>query len=184
MDWSTSRNCHGRAVNNPNVVVHVGQTVQVQVLHVDVETQRIGLSIKRTRPDPWSDAEERYQPGQLVTGVVAHLAKFGAFVRLEPGVEGLIHISELAQGTVDNPADVVTEGAKSRGFGAECGTSTAPSWSESEAGAARSGRRGGRASGGDGCSEQQRNRPPSPRKSIRSRMMRTNRPPYWMLRYK
>jgi small subunit ribosomal protein S1 len=97
-------------VSNPNAVVRVGQDVQVQVLHVDIDAQRIGLSIKRTRPDPWSNVGERYRPGQIVRGTVAHLAKFGAFVEVEPGVEGLIHVSELADGDYGDPSNIVAEG--------------------------------------------------------------------------
>jgi len=86
--------------------------VQVQVLHVDPDTQRIGLSIKRLQPDPWVVAVDKYAPGQLVRGTVAHVAKFGAFVELEPGVEGLIHISELADIAVAEPLKVVHAGDK------------------------------------------------------------------------
>ncbi len=97
-------------VDHPNTVASVGQQVQVQVLHVDPDTQRIGLSIKRLQPDPWVAAVTKYQPGQLVRGKVAHVAKFGAFVELEPGVEGLVHLSELADGDFGDPANVVSPG--------------------------------------------------------------------------
>lgn len=97
-------------VANPNSVLSVGQQVQVQVLHVDPDTQRIGLSIKRLQPDPWVVAVDKYAPGQLVRGTVAHVAKFGAFVELEPGVEGLVHLSELADGDFGDPANIVSPG--------------------------------------------------------------------------
>ncbi len=99
-------------VNHPRDVLHVGQQVEVEVLRVDRERQRIGLSLKRTQPDPWNSVASRYRVGQTVEGVLTHLAKFGAFVELEPGVEGLIHISELAEGTVEDPAQVVSEGER------------------------------------------------------------------------
>jgi len=99
-------------VNHPRDVLRVGQEVQVQVLRVDQERQRIGLSLKRTQPDPWSSIATRYRAGQVIDGVVTHLAKFGAFVEIEPGVEGLIHVSELAEGNIEDPAQVVSEGER------------------------------------------------------------------------
>ena len=97
-------------IEDPNTLATVGQEVQVQVLHVDLETQRIGLSIKRLHADPWTEAVERYHPGEVVTGTVAHIAKFGAFVELEPGVEGLVHLSELAEGEFGDPSNVLSPG--------------------------------------------------------------------------
>ena len=97
-------------IRHPSEVVKVGQQVEVLVLQVDREAQRISLSLKRLQADPWTQVASKYRAGQLVKGIVTHLAKFGAFAELEPGVEGLIHISELAEGNVNDPADVVTEG--------------------------------------------------------------------------
>jgi len=97
-------------VNHPRDVLQVGQEIEVEVLRVDQERQRIGLSLKRTQPDPWRSIATRYQAGQTIEGVVTHLAKFGAFVELEPGVEGLVHVSELADGNVDDPGQIVSEG--------------------------------------------------------------------------
>ena len=95
----------------PKDVLRVGQEVEVYVLNVDRERNRIGLSMKRLRADPWSDLEQRFQPGQLVRGTITNLAKFGAFARIDEGVEGLIHISELTNDrSVTNPGDVVREG--------------------------------------------------------------------------
>lgn len=99
-------------VNHPRDVLQVGQEVEVEVLRVDQERQRIGLSLKRTQPDPWLSIDSRFSAGQVVEGVVTHLAKFGAFVELEPGVEGLVHVSELADGNVEDPAQVVSEGER------------------------------------------------------------------------
>jgi small subunit ribosomal protein S1 len=95
---------------HPKEVLRVGQTVEVMVLRVDREAEKIALSLKRTRPDPWESVAARYRPGQLVQGTVSHLVKFGAFVELEPGVEGLVHASELAEGDFGDPSNVVTEG--------------------------------------------------------------------------
>ncbi len=97
-------------VNHPSEVLHVGQEVEVQVLSVDKEKKKIALSIKRAEVDPWTTVEQRYQPGQLVTGVVTKIAPFGAFARIEDGIEGLIHHSELTPGT--DPKSVLHEGAQ------------------------------------------------------------------------
>jgi len=99
-------------VNHPRDVLRVGQEVQVEILRVDRERQRIGLSLKRTQPDPWKSIASRYKAGQVIEGVVTHLAKFGAFVELEPGVEGLVHVSELAEGSIEDPGQIVSEGER------------------------------------------------------------------------
>jgi len=85
-------------VNHPSEVLHVGQEVEVQVLGVDKEKKKIALSIKRAEVDPWTTVDQRYTPGQVVTGVITKIAPFGAFARIEDGIEGLIHLSELPQG--------------------------------------------------------------------------------------
>ncbi len=85
-------------VNHPSEVLHIGQEVEVQVLGVDKEKKKIALSIKRAEVDPWTTVDQRYQIGQLVKGVVTKIAPFGAFARVEDGVEGLIHLSELLPG--------------------------------------------------------------------------------------
>ncbi|NMC02591.1 MAG: S1 RNA-binding domain-containing protein, partial [Chloroflexi bacterium] len=82
-------------IENPAEVYHVGQRIKVKVLSVDRERQRIALSIKALTPDPWETAEQRYTIGKLVEGKVSQMADFGIFVELEPGVEGLLHNSEL-----------------------------------------------------------------------------------------
>lgn len=99
-------------VAHPREVLEVGQEIDVHVLSVDQERQRVALSLKRLQPDPWVSVEERYQEGQLVEGVITHLAKWGAFASLvgDEAIEGLIHISELAQGPVVNPRDVIEPG--------------------------------------------------------------------------
>jgi small subunit ribosomal protein S1 len=85
-------------VNHPSEVLHVGQEVEVQVLSVDKEKKKIALSIKRAEVDPWTTVEQRYTPGQVVIGTVTKIAPFGAFARIEDGIEGLIHLSELTPG--------------------------------------------------------------------------------------
>ena len=96
-------------VNHPSEVLKVGQEVEVQVLSVDKEKKKIALSIKRAEIDPWTTVEQRYQIGQVVKGTVTKIAPFGAFARIEDGVEGLIHLSELPAGQQD-PKAVLKEG--------------------------------------------------------------------------
>ena len=91
-------------------LVHVGQRVQVKVLKVDRETNKVNLGLKQLMSSPWDDIEDRFARGQSVSGKVTRLMDFGAFVELEPGIEGLIHISELAAGRVVRARDVVKAG--------------------------------------------------------------------------
>lgn len=86
-------------VNHPSEVLKVGQEVEVQVLSVDKDKKKIALSIKRAEVDPWTTVEQRYTPGQIVTGTVTKITPFGVFARIEDGIEGLIHLSELTPGT-------------------------------------------------------------------------------------
>lgn len=97
-------------VEHPSSVLGPGQSVEVYVLNVDRERRRVGLSIKRLQPDPWQSVEERYHVGQIIEGVITHVVNFGAFARVEDGLEGLIHISELAEGNFIHPRNVVREG--------------------------------------------------------------------------
>ena len=94
-------------IKGPEEVVSVGQELEVQILKVDPETKRISLSLKRTLPEPWETVPERYNIGDIVDGTVTRLADFGAFVRLEDWVEGLVHISELSPRQVKNPSECV-----------------------------------------------------------------------------
>jgi small subunit ribosomal protein S1 len=98
-------------VTHPREVLKVGQEVEVEVISVDRDRKRIGLSIKRREEDPWMTIARQYQIGQLVQGTITKLTKFGAFARLvdNPEIEGLIHISELAAQRVNHPRDVVNE---------------------------------------------------------------------------
>jgi len=97
-------------VRHPSEVLKVGQPVRVYVMSVDERDRKIALSLKRTQPEPWSQVMEHYQLGQLVRGTITQLTDFGAFARLEDGIEGLIHVSELAEGRVTHPRNVVQEG--------------------------------------------------------------------------
>jgi small subunit ribosomal protein S1 len=97
-------------VRHPGDVLQPGEPVEVLVLGVNPDEGRIALSLKQLRPNPWADVESRYHPGQVVEGSVTNVVSFGAFVRLEEGLEGLIHISELAEGSFLHPRNVVHEG--------------------------------------------------------------------------
>ena len=97
-------------VTHPSTVLRPGQQVQVLVLSVDKNAERVALSMKRLHNDPWQDVESRYRPDQLVRGVVGNVTTYGAFVILEEELEGLIHISELAEGMFMHPRDVVRTG--------------------------------------------------------------------------
>lgn len=99
-------------ISHPREVLEVGQKIDVQVIRLDPENQRIGLSRKRVLANPWESVEQRYTVGSIVPATVTRLADFGAFAQLEPGVEGLIHISELADITVAEPLKTVRPGDK------------------------------------------------------------------------
>ena len=98
-------------VDKPEDVLTVGQTLQVKILKVDPESRRISLGLKQLQPEPWDAAPEKYQAGQRITGAVTHLMDFGAFVELEPGIEGLIHVSEMSWvKKVRRPSDILNPG--------------------------------------------------------------------------
>jgi small subunit ribosomal protein S1 len=97
-------------VNHPSEVLEIGQTVEVKVLDIDRERQRISLGLKQTQSDPWQQVLESHKEGDVVDGRVTKVVTFGAFVEILPGVEGLVHISELAQHHVENPREVVSQG--------------------------------------------------------------------------
>jgi ribosomal protein S1 len=102
MSWSR--------VQNPADVVQPGQAVKVIVLKIDHERRKVGLGLKQLTPSPWDEAQTKYPTGSAVSGKVTRLMDFGAFVELEPGVEGLIHISELAPQRVRRVSDIVQPG--------------------------------------------------------------------------
>ena len=94
-------------VNHPSEVVKVGDEVEVEVLDVDLQRERISLGLKQTTPDPWIKLVEAYPVGTIVDGRVTKVVPFGAFVELGQGIEGLVHISEMAPRHIDTPAQVV-----------------------------------------------------------------------------
>ena len=97
-------------VNHPSEVVKVGQEVEVEVLDVDLQRERISLGLKQTTPDPWVKLVENYPVGTIVDGTVTKVVPFGAFVALGENTEGLVHISEMAPRHIDTPAQVVKVG--------------------------------------------------------------------------
>ena len=100
-----------RKISHPNEMLEKGQEVECKVLSVDQNRRRIALGLKQLENDPWArDIPSKYQPGQIVHGVVTKITNFGVFVGLEDGLEGLLHISELADHKVDNPEEVVKVG--------------------------------------------------------------------------
>ena len=97
-------------IDHPREVLEVGQEVKVKVINVDREKKRIGLSVRALQSDPWRSRVEKYSVGQLVEGVITRLTKFGAFARLGGDIEGLIHISEIAEHRIEHPKEVLKEG--------------------------------------------------------------------------
>lgn len=97
-------------IRHPSELVTEGQEITVKVLGVDRERERISLGLKQVRPDPWENVAEKFPLGSTVTGRVVSLAQFGAFVEVEPGVEGLVHISQLAPRRINKPEEAVTVG--------------------------------------------------------------------------
>ncbi len=95
---------------NPKDIVSEGDEVTVAVLSVDEAAHRISLSLRRTQSDPWEEVESKYPRGQVVAGIVTKLTDFGAFVKLEDGIEGLVHVSEIDWGHVNHPRDMLSEG--------------------------------------------------------------------------
>jgi small subunit ribosomal protein S1 len=101
-------------INHPREALEVGQEIDVQVIRIDAENQRIALSRKRLLANPWDTVEERYQPNDVVDATITRIVDFGAFAELEPGIEGLIHISEIADIAVAEPLKTIRVGDKIR----------------------------------------------------------------------
>ncbi|KHF40355.1 30S ribosomal protein S1 [Halalkalibacter okhensis] len=99
-------------VEKPSDVVNEGDLVNVKVLSVDEDSERVSLSIKDTLPGPWESYSGKVSVGDVVEGVVRRLVSFGAFIELAPGVEGLVHISQIANRHIGTPSEVLTEGEK------------------------------------------------------------------------
>ena len=97
-------------VNHPSEVLEIGKDVRVKVLDIDRDRQRISLGLKQTQEDPWQKVLNEYRQGDVLEGKVTKVVAFGAFIEIVPGVEGLVHISELAEHHVETPGEVVTPG--------------------------------------------------------------------------
>lgn len=95
---------------HPGEILKEGQEVEAQVLRIDPEERRLSLGLKQTQPDPWKSLPDRYLPGTPVKGKVTGLTDFGVFVEIEPGIEGLIHVSELAYERVEKPSEIFKKG--------------------------------------------------------------------------
>ena len=107
-----------RRINNPAEVMKKGDDVEAIVLDVDVDQQRISLGVKQTQTDPWSEIDRKYRIGDLVNGKVSKIANFGAFIELSDEIDGLVHVSQLAEQRVENVKDVVKVGQHPLGLGA------------------------------------------------------------------
>ncbi len=104
-DMSWTRN-----LGHPSEILKKGQAIETQILNVDKENKRISLGLKQTQPDPWESVTQRYPMGSRVTGKVVRLTDFGAFVELEPGVDGLLHISQMSNRPIGSPSEIVNVG--------------------------------------------------------------------------
>ena len=104
-DMSWTRN-----IGHPSELLKKGQPLDTQVLSVDKDNKRISLGLKQIQPDPWETVAQRFPMGSRVTGKVVRLTDFGAFVELEPGVDGLLHISQMSSRPINTPADLVNVG--------------------------------------------------------------------------
>ena len=94
-------------------MLSIGETVSVKVLDIDRDRQRISLGLKQTQEDPWQRVLDAYSVGDVLEGKVTKVVAFGAFVEIVPGVEGLVHISELAEHHVESPSEVVSPATRS-----------------------------------------------------------------------
>jgi small subunit ribosomal protein S1 len=97
-------------VNHPAEVVQPGDEIEIYIMGVEPEQHRVALSLKRLKPDPWTLVDERYEIGQVIEAEITNVVSFGAFARVDEGLEGLIHVSELAEGNFLHPRNVVKEG--------------------------------------------------------------------------
>lgn len=103
-----------KRVKNPSEVVSIGDKVEVYVLDVDKENNRISLALKDVSEDPWNNVQDKYKVGSVVDGTVSKFLNFGAFVEIEPGLEGLVHLSEISEERILKPSDVLNIGNKVR----------------------------------------------------------------------
>jgi small subunit ribosomal protein S1 len=105
MSWS-------KRVKHPSKVLQTGQDVEAVVLDVDLETRRISLGMKQTEPDPWSTLAERYAIGSIIAGRVRNLTDFGAFIEVEEGIDGLVHVSDISPRRIKHPSEVLKKGER------------------------------------------------------------------------
>jgi small subunit ribosomal protein S1 len=102
-----------KRINHPNEVVQTGDQIEVQVLNINKEKQEISLGMKQVQPDPWEKVAERYPPNMVITGVVRNLTNYGAFIEVEEGIDGLLHVSDMSWvRKVAHPSEVVSKGDK------------------------------------------------------------------------
>ena len=101
-----------KKIKHPSELYKKGQEVEAVVLNIDTKNERFSLGIKQLTPDPWKEVARRYRKGEVVTGKVTNLTDFGAFVELEEGIEGLVHVSEISREKVERPSDVLKVGDK------------------------------------------------------------------------
>jgi small subunit ribosomal protein S1 len=105
MSWS-------KRVKHPSKLLQVGQDVEAVVLEVDMDNRRISLGLKQTEPDPWTTLAERYAIGSVITGRVRNLTDFGAFIEVEEGIDGLVHVSDISTRRIKHPSEVLKKGEK------------------------------------------------------------------------
>jgi small subunit ribosomal protein S1 len=102
-----------KRINHPSELVSIGDQIEVQVLNINKEKQEISLGIKQVQPNPWDKVAERYPPGTMIEGVVRNLTNYGAFIEIEEGIDGLLHVSDMSWvRKVSHPSDVVAKGDK------------------------------------------------------------------------
>jgi small subunit ribosomal protein S1 len=101
-----------KKIKHPSELYKKGQEVEAVVLNIDTKNERFSLGIKQLTPDPWKEVARRYRKGEVVTGKITNLTDFGAFVELEEGIEGLVHVSEISREKVERPSDVLKVGDK------------------------------------------------------------------------
>src|SRR5258705_13234887 len=99
-----------RNIGHPSEILKKGQAIETEILNVDRDTKRISLGLKQIQPDPWGSVSQRYPMGARVTGKIVRLTDFGAFVELEPGVDGLLHVSQMSTRPIASPSDLVNVG--------------------------------------------------------------------------
>src|SRR5437867_1396500 len=105
MSWS-------KRVKHPSKLLQIGQDVEALILDVDLENRRISLGLKQTEPDPWSTLAERYAIGSVISGRVCNLTDFGAFIEVEEGIDGLVHVSDISSRRIKHPSEVLKKGER------------------------------------------------------------------------